>query len=291
MSSCQPGILTPIPPLARYVTYNLLPGADPRKSLRALRDLVDGNHTVAGFGLSLVSQLECSIDELRVFPEFSGFGLDIPSTPAALWLWLRGKDRGELLNRHRALDHLLGGAFRQDRVIDAFIHGSGRDLTGYEDGTENPKGKAAIAAAVSKRKGIAGSSFVAVQQWLHDLPRYDAMPTKEQDHCIGRRRADNEELDDAPISAHVKRTAQESFDPEAFVVRRSMPWIEGRDCGLLFTAFGASFDAFEAQFRRMIGVEDGTMDALFKFTRPLTGAYFWCPPVKGKKLDLSALGL
>ena len=190
-----------------------------------------------------------------------------------------------------SVDALLGSAFRADRVLDAFIHGSGRDLTGYEDGTENPKGKAAIAAAVSERKGIAGSSFVAVQQWQHDLSRYDAMSTEEQDHCIGRRRSDNEELEHAPESAHVKRTAQESFDPEAFVVRRSMPWAEGRDCGLLFTAFGCSFDAFEAQFRRMLGVEDGTMDALLTFTRPLTGAYFWCPPVKGKKLDLSLLGL
>ena len=291
MSSPQPGILSPLTPHARYASYHLIPGADPRKSLRALRDAADGDQTVVGLGLSLVSLLECDIDELRVFPEFSGFGLDVPSTPAALWLWLRGKDRGELYNRHRALDALLGSAFRADRVLDAFIHGSGRDLTGYEDGTENPKGKAAIAAAVSERKGIAGSSFVAVQQWQHDMSRYDAMPTEEQDHCIGRRRSDNEELEDAPESAHVKRTAQESFDPEAFVVRRSMPWAERKDCGLLFTAFGHSFDAFEAQFRRMLGVEDGTMDALFTFTRPLTGAYFWCPPVKGKKLDLSLLGL
>jgi putative iron-dependent peroxidase len=50
------------------------------------------------------------------------------------------------------------------------------------------------------------------------------MSTTEQDHAVGRRRSDNEELDDAPESAHVKRTAQESFEPEAFVVRRSMPW-------------------------------------------------------------------
>lgn len=291
MTSPQPGILAPVPPLARYVTYQLRPGADPRKSLRALRDAVDSEQTVVGLGLSLVSLLECGIDELRVFPEFSGFGLDVPSTPAALWLWLRGKDRGEIYHRHCALDALLGEAFREDSVLDAFIHGSGRDLTGYEDGTENPKGKAAVAAAVSKRKGIAGSSFVAVQQWQHDMARFAAMPARQQDHCIGRRRTDNEELEDAPESAHVKRTAQESFDPEAFVVRRSMPWAEGKDCGLLFTAFGASFDAFEAQFRRMLGVEDGIMDALFDFTRPVSGAYFWCPPVKGKKLDLSLLDL
>ena len=115
------------------------------------------------------------------------------------------------------------------------------------------------------------------------------MPSSEQDNTFGRRRSDNKELEDAPESAHVKRTAQESFDPEAFVVRRSMPWADETRCGLVFTAFGTSFDAFEAQFRRMLGVEDGIADALFKFTRPLTGAYFWCPPVKGKKLDLSAL--
>jgi len=30
-----------------------------------------------------------------------------------------------------------------------------------------------------------------------------------QDNTIGRRRRDNDELDEAPASAHVKRTAQE----------------------------------------------------------------------------------
>ncbi|MFN9974616.1 MAG: Dyp-type peroxidase, partial [Phycisphaerae bacterium] len=140
-------------------------------------------------------------------------------------------------------------------------------------------------------RGLAGSSFVAVQQWEHDLERFNAMSPARRDHCIGRRLSDNAELDDAPDSAHVKRTAQESFDPEAFVVRRSMPWTEGQRCGLVFTAFGRSLDAFEAQLRRMLGVEDGTSDALFQFTRPLSGAYFWCPPVKGGRLDLSAIEL
>jgi putative iron-dependent peroxidase len=106
---------------------------------------------------------------------------------------------------------------------------------------------------------------------------------------MGRRRGDNEEIEDAPESAHVKRTAQESFDPEAFVVRRSMPWVEGLHAGLVFVAFGRSFDAFEAQLDRMVGAEDGITDALFRFTRPLTGAYFWCPPCSTQGLDLSAL--
>jgi putative iron-dependent peroxidase len=117
------------------------------------------------------------------------------------------------------------------------------------------------------------------------------MSPQEQDNSMGRRQVDNEELEDAPESAHVKRTAQESFTPEAFVLRRSMPWASDTKHGLVFVAFAHSFDAFEAQLRRMIGAEDGITDALFKFTRPLTGNYFWCPPMRDGRLDLSALGL
>ncbi|HYU70983.1 MAG TPA: hypothetical protein VEL09_16840 [Burkholderiales bacterium] len=61
--------------------------------------------------------------------------------------------------------------------------------------------------------------------------------------------------------------------------------------GLVFVAFGKSLDAFEAQLKRMVGAEDGTTDALFTFTRPVTGVYLWCPPVKRKRLDLRAIGL
>jgi len=56
-------------------------------------------------------------------------------------------------------------------------------------------------------------------------------------------------------------------------------------------AFGKSFDAFEAILKRMLGNEDSVRDGLFTFTRPIGGAYFWCPPIKDDKLDLSALGI
>jgi porphyrinogen peroxidase len=47
----------------------------------------------------------------------------------------------------------------------------------------------------------------------------------------------------------------------------------------MFVSFGHSFDAFEAQLKRMSGAEDGIVDGLFSFTRPLGGGYYWCPPV------------
>lgn len=294
MTPVQPAILAPIPRLARYLAFNLAPDAGPAAALRRLAGAVDPASTVVGIGRSTVMALGREIPGLRDFTALTGRGIDVPSTPAALWCWLRGDDRGEILHRSRELAALVAGACTLDAVIDAFQFQDSRDLTGYEDGTENPRDEAAIDAAVLRGAGagLDGSSFVAVQQWVHDLDRFAALPAAEQDATIGRRRSDNEEIDDAPPSAHVKRTAQESFDPEAFVVRRSMPWSDATRAGLVFVAFGRSLDAFEVQMRRMAGIDDGIADALFRFTRPVTGACYWCPPVAATGgLDLRALGL
>ena len=87
-------------------------------------------------------------------------------------------------------------------------------------------------------EGLDGSSFVAVQKWLHNFEQLNDMSVEQRDDVIGRHISDNEEFDDAPESAHVKRTAQESFSPEAFMLRRSMPWAEEMNAGLVFVAFG-----------------------------------------------------
>jgi len=293
VKNVQPGILAPIPRQARYLTFGMKQGAQPREAVKALSKAAYGETCVVGLGALLLFALQKEIEGLRPFPRHRGEGFEVPSTPAALWCWLRGEDRGEIALRGRAIEKMLAPAFEATGVIDAFRHGRGLDLTGYEDGTENPQGKKAVEAAIvsDTRPGFGGASFVAVQQWVHDLDKFAAMPRKAQDNTVGRRRSDNEEIGNAPATAHVKRTAQESFTPEAFVVRRSMPWVDAGREGLVFTAFGRSVDAFEALLKRMVGVEDGIVDALFTFTRPVTGAYFWCPPVRNGRLDLRAIGL
>ncbi|HAY29868.1 MAG TPA: Dyp-type peroxidase [Candidatus Accumulibacter phosphatis] len=293
MKTPQPGILLPLPPLARYLTFLLDDAEHAAGCLRSLAEVADGERTVVGLGRSLLSALAVEIGGLRPFPALAGPGLELPATPAALWIWLRGDDRGEILQRARRIERILAPAFCLEETRDAFQYDGGRDLSGYEDGTENPVGDAAMDAAIvgPDCPQLAGSSFVAVQRWLHDLARFERMPADDRDLCVGRRRQDNEEIDDAPASAHVKRTAQESFTPPAFILRRSMPWAAGNRGGLMFVAFATSFDPFEAQLRRMLGIEDAIVDALFRFTRPQTGAYFWCPAMHAGRLDLSPLRL
>ena len=252
MNSSQPGILAPISSHCRYLEFGAVPDKDHISVLRDLFSRSIAEAIVIGVGPGLAQGLGHAIEGLRPFPALSGPGCDVPSTQAG-WCWVRGPDRGRIVHEARSVVHVLRPPFRCDRVVDGFKYDRGLDLTGYEDGTENPSGDDAVDAAVVGGAGpsLDGSSFVAVQQWVHDLDRFNTMPQSERDHIIGHRLSDNEELEDAPISAHVKRTAQEAFDPEAYVLRRSMPWADGNGEGLMFVAFGKSLDAFEAQLSRM----------------------------------------
>ena len=297
----QPGILEPVPAVARYVNF-VIPDAGTdaqaiKEAFARLSPLANGSDVVLGIGPSLVQALGAEVPGLHEFPDFSGHGVKVPSTPGTLWCWIRGDDLGDLLHLTRKVQRALAPAFAIRHVVDAFRHAwsgtHGRDITGYEDGTENPEGQAALEAALAQGvgAGVDGSSYVAVQQWLHDLDAFEALTDELANHSFGRDRVTNEELEDSPESAHVKRTAQESFDPEAFVLRRSMPWMVSMQAGLMFVAFGKSLHGFEAQMRRMAGVDDGIVDALFKISKPVNGSYYWCPPMQGGRLDLRQLGL
>ena len=280
----QPGILDDVPRAARYLWFDLAPGATRDQAVAALGRIEVGHHVV-GLGPALVSHCRAEIPGLREPVALEGVGVSTPATPTALWVWLRGDDRGDVLHLSRAWEEALLPAFELFDLAEAFRHQEGRDLSGYVDGTENPVGERARRTAITDD----GGSFVAVQRWRHDLAAFGRLSPEARDASIGRRRSDNSEIDDAPASAHVKRTAQEDFEPEAFLVRRSMPWSDPRAEGLVFVAFATSFDPFEAQLRRMVGLDDAVVDALFGFTRPESSAYFWCPPLDGAGLELKAL--
>ncbi len=289
-SKAQSGILADLPQHARYIRWRRIPGSDPRPALARLSAAGADGSVVIGVGESLVRELGVEIPGLRTFPALAAAGASAPSIPGALWTWLRASRRGDLVGATAALERALSPAFAADCRTEAFLHGS-RDLTGYEDGTENPgPGEApGVALVADAGAGLDCGSFVAVQQWSHDLARFAEFGQHGRDLVIGRRLDDNREIEDAPPTAHVKRTEQEAFEPPAFVWRRSMPWTGPEGHGLVFVAFGRSLDPFEMQLRRMVGGEDGIVDALFHFSRPLDGAYYWCPPVVGGRLDLRAL--
>ena len=251
------------------------------RTLRALHQ----PGAVIGIGAPLADAVGVDVSGLRPFERLQRGRFTMPATQADVWALVPGRDDGQVFERADALIAALAPHAALVEATSLFSYRQGQDLTGYKDGTENPTGDAAWAAAL----GADGSSLVLVQRWLHFRDRFAALPDDARDNVVGRRRLDDEEIIEAPESAHVKRTAQEDFEPPAFMLRRSMPWGDGRRHGLLFIAYVACLDAAQAQLERMMGLEDGLQDALLAHSQAETGAWYWCPPWDGRHLLLPAL--
>jgi porphyrinogen peroxidase len=285
----QQGILAPVPALGRVLSFDVsLPGLADAALARLNEQAWPGD--VIGVSSALIALLGGGVPGFVGFPRLEGAKVEIPVTQSSLMVMLRGDDPAELVRRGEFAAACLDPAFTLTDCDNIFRHREGRDLTGYIDGTENPESRAEEVALVSGRgPGLDGGSFVVLQRFKHDLAQFRRFTSEQRDQIMGRHLETNEELGDAPPTAHVKRTAQESFAPPAFVLRRSMPYQRGAESGLVFVAYGASLEPYAALLRRMVGAEDGLVDSLFQFSTPVSGAAYFCPPRKGESLDLSRI--
>ena len=69
----------------------------------------------------------------------------------------------------------LGDAVTAVDEVHGFRYFDDRDLLGFVDGTENPRGQAVIDAALigAEDPAFAGGSYVITQKYLHDLSRME----------------------------------------------------------------------------------------------------------------------
>ena len=279
--------------------YRLRGHEDPAAIRAALASLPGGpqGRTIA-FGDSLWRALASAAvppvavpDELRGFETVEGpDGLRAPATQGDLFFWVQGDATDEVFDA--ALE--IGAAFSalgELRVdLRGFVYHDSRDLTGFIDGTANPKGEDAVEAAVVAEGPGAGGSFVLSQRWVHDLRRFGALAVADQERVIGRTKADSVELtgDAMPTDSHVSRTDISRDGEDVKIFRKSFPYGTAGEQGLYFLAFARRIDRFDLLLQSMFGLSgDGQHDHLLQFTRPVTGAYWFAPSLE----DLaSALG-
>jgi putative iron-dependent peroxidase len=180
----------------------------------------------------------------------------------------------------------LGGAALVMDEVHGFRYLDARDLTGFIDGTENPKGaKARAAAALIGKEDppFAGGSFAFTQRYVHDLARWSELPVADQERAIGRRKRDSRELSDRakPATAHISRVVIEEDGEELEIVRHSFPYGTTSESGLFFIAYTRDLAIPERMLARMYGTAgDGLHDRLMEFTRAVSGANFFTPSLR-----------
>jgi putative iron-dependent peroxidase len=202
-------------------------------------------------------------------------GFVIPATQHDAVLWLSGSAYDVIFDVARAAIAGLHPLATVAAETSSWPYRHDLDLTGFIDGTENPSLiDAPELVLVPDGQPGAGGTVLLLQKWAHDPVAWEALPIESQERVIGRTKLDSVELDDKPPDSHVSSTDQDRFGK---IFRRNMPYGTVTEHGTMFVGFSAEQRPLTAMLESMAGLAGGERDALTRYTRPLTGAYYFVP--------------
>lgn len=298
VGSAQP-VAAPLTRAAIFLVVTLKPGFEHCRTVRSLcgdlatvmravefRDIEAGLSCVVGFGSDAWDRLfgKPRPVELHVFREIHAGARLAVSTPGDLLFHIRAKRMDLCFELATQIMARIGHAVSPEDEVHGFRYFDDRDLIGFVDGTENPRGQEAVGVVLVGEEDptFAGGSYVIVQKYLHDMDGWNALPSEEQERIIGRKKLSNIELDDSakPTSAHTALTTIVEDGNEIKILRDNMPF--GRtshgEFGTYFIGYSRSPRTIEQMLENMfVGRPPGNYDRLLNFSRAVTGSLFFVP--------------
>jgi porphyrinogen peroxidase len=292
-------VAVPLTRAAIFLVVTLNPGPENLTTVRSFcgdlaalfravefRDLEGGLSCVVGFGSDAWNRLFGTPRpaELHSFREIRSGARHAVSTPGDLLFHIRAKRIDLCFELAAQFMARIGDAVSPVDEVHGFRYFDDRDLMGFVDGTENPRGAAATDAVLigNEDAAFAGGSYVIVQKYLHDLDAWNALSTEAQERVIGRTKLSDIELDDSvkPTSAHNALTTIVENGKEIKIVRDNMPF--GRaghgEFGTYFIGYSRSPRTIEQMLENMfIGRPPGNYDRILDFSRAVTGNLFFVP--------------
>ena len=250
------------------------------------RDLNGRLTCVTGFGASAWDRLTGLPRPagLHPFREILAGNRHAVSTPGDLLFHIRAARMDLCFELASQIMTRLAGVATIVDEVHGFIYFDERDLLGFVDGTENPTGPAAVAAAIigGEEPAYAGGSYVIVQKYIHDLVRWNALPVEEQEKVIGRTKLSDIELDDSvkPTSAHNALTTIVVDGEEIDIVRDNMAFghVGAGEYGTYFIGYARSPATTEQMMTNMfVGSPPGNYDRILDVSTAVTGCLFFVP--------------
>lgn len=299
MAAPQRGILMEEKAHALFIVLKVRAGADGRALLKACvkaplltaalarRDSKAALRCTIAFGRRLLESSAGSGGVPKHFHELAPIRTaagEVPRTPADV-LFHIGSSRHDLnFDLARALLAEVGELAEVVDEVAGFRYLDTRDLTGFIDGTANPKGRERAEAGLigAEDRAFAGGSYVLIQRFVHNLNAWSRLSQRDQEAAIGRTKKDSVEFAGKKKlpTAHISRVEIEGPNGEELkIVRHSMPYgVASGEKGLFFIAYAKDSAIFQAMLRRMFGAgDDGLSDRLMDFTKPVTGAILFAP--------------
>ena len=252
------------------------------------RDIDAGLTCIAAFGSDVWDRLfgNPRPAELHPFREFRSGNRHAVATPGDVLFHIRAQRMDICFELATQIMERIGDAVSVADEVQGFRYFEDRDLIGFVDGTENPRGALALESALVGEEDapFAGGSYVLVQKYFHDMKAWNVLSTEAQEGIIGRRKLSDIELDDTtkPASAHTALTVIEEDGKEVKLLRDNMPFGQpGRgEFGTYFIGYSRTPRVTELMLENMfVGRPPGNYDRLLDFSQPVTGGLFFAPSV------------
>lgn len=292
-------VVAPLTRGAIFLVVCIRPGAESPDQVRSFcadlagliravefRDIEAGLSCVVGFGSDAWDRLFGSPRpaELHPFREIRAGNRHAVSTPGDILFHIRARRMDLCFELATEIMNAIGEAVEIADEVHGFRYFDDRDVIGFVDGTENPRGSAIGEAAIIDQEdpAFAGGSYVIVQKYLHDMKGWNALPVEAQEHIIGRKKLSDIELSDAekPSSAHNALTNIVEDGKQLQILRDNMPF--GRpghgEFGTYFIGYCRTPRVTETMLENMfVGRPPGNYDRLLDFSRAVTGSLFFVP--------------
>jgi putative iron-dependent peroxidase len=250
------------------------------------RDLEAGLTCITAFGSDAWDRLfgNPRPAELHPFREFRSGDRHAVATPGDMLFHIRAQRMDISFELATQIMERIGDSVSVADEVQGFRYFEDRDLIGFVDGTENPRGALALESALVGQEDapFAGGSYVIIQKYLHDMKAWNALSTEAQERIIGRKKLSDIELDDAvkPSNAHSALTVIEENGKEVKILRDNMPFGQpGRgEFGTYFIGYCRTPHITELMLENMfVGRPPGNYDRLLDFSRAVTGGLFFAP--------------
>lgn len=268
-----------------FLEYQLLDNTSAQQIIKTLKSIgqSDTVYQLVAFGPVLAQRLlpETATLAFQPMKALTGSEYDMPETQSDLFFWLHSSDNSNLYDQVLTIQNSMSGLAKLTQDQAAFTYHENKDLIGFEDGTANPKDDARLpVACIQDDTANHNGAIVFTQKWKHKLEQFLSLPVEAQERIVGRTKVENIELegDDMPDDSHVSRT-DVKLDGEAMkIYRRSAPYGNATEKGLMFLCFACSQKRIQIQLERMVGcTEDGLSDHLMKYSEAVSGSYFYAP--------------
>ncbi|MBU2222596.1 MAG: Dyp-type peroxidase [Gammaproteobacteria bacterium] len=212
--------------------------------------------------------------------------IDMPALPFDLFLQIRA-DRYDVL--HLAAQQcfqLLSQHVELAEQIHAFRYMDGRDLTGFIDRPDAPKGrkKRDIALISENNDAIfAGGSYLHFQRYRLDMARWQQLTQQQQEAIMGCRKIDGQRLAMAQLdeNSHEMKATGSTIDGQTIpLLFQNMPYGQLKVQGMLNLGFSTEAKAYLRWLKSRMGQSgQQNYDLLLDFTQADSGAAFFAPSV------------